>query len=219
MFRIIIGLLILIVNISGQTNESPSATCDCKTHNAKLKTMIQNGNIDALFLSDVNNGSYQNWSTSMLCPEDEAMPCKYSAYCASDRDPLTAWSEGVEGDGIGEIVLVQLDITSDIKIWGGYGKSPELFKANNRPKDIRIYYFGSLDYPESTQYGIGFKNISLLDETDYQLQDLNEYQSIPSLDESYQTENFLAGFVAIEILSVYKGDKYSDTCITEIHNQ
>lgn len=237
MFKYIFFCFFIPIVLIAQSNDQ-SSQCDCKMYNSKLKAMIEKGNIDALFLSDANNGSYQNWSTSMLCPSGKApevLPvnedefgesqsaydewsCKYSAFCASDNDTSTAWCEGVEGDGIGEFVIAQLDITSEIKIWGGYGKSPALFKANNRPKAIRIYYLGTSDFPEATQFGVGFSNIYLIEKKEYILQDVNDYQIISGIDIDSFNGNFTAGFIAVEILSVYEGDKYKDTCFTEIVN-
>ena len=57
-----------------------------------------------------------------------------------DGNQLTGWAEGDEGDGIGVDVVVPqiLDLTKPIRIWAGYGKSPELFVANGRPKRVQL---------------------------------------------------------------------------------
>ena len=46
-------------------------------------------------------------------------------------DQLTGWPDGDEGDGVGVDVVVPqlLDLSQPIRIWAGYGKSPELFAA------------------------------------------------------------------------------------------
>ena len=31
-----------------------------------------------------------------------------------------------------------LDLTEPVRIWAGYGKSPELFAANGRPKRVHV---------------------------------------------------------------------------------
>ena len=55
-------------------------------------------------------------------------------------DQLTGWAEGDEGDGVGVDVVVPqfLDLSQPIRIWAGYGKSPELFAANGRPKRVQV---------------------------------------------------------------------------------
>ena len=36
------------------------------------------------------------------------------------------------------VVPQLLDLTQPIRIWAGYGKSPELFAANGRPKRVQV---------------------------------------------------------------------------------
>ena len=66
--------------------------------------------------------------------------CSYAPINPVDGDPQTGWSEGAEGVGIGVKVIVPalLDMNKPVRIRAGYGKSPELFAANGRPKRIRV---------------------------------------------------------------------------------
>ena len=70
----------------------------------------------------------------------EGESCAYAPSMLVDGDQLTGWVEGDEGDGIGVDVVVPrlLDLTRPIRIWAGYGKSPELFAANGRPKRVQV---------------------------------------------------------------------------------
>ncbi|GBF37149.1 hypothetical protein LPTSP1_01270 [Leptospira johnsonii] len=155
------------------------------------------------------------------------LSCLYSPYSLMDKDTSTAWSEGVEGDGLGEVVLAYVDVQKPIKIWTGFGKNQKLFLANNRPKVIRVYVL------EAGYYGVGESNfvlgkfkslgvheIALLDVNGYQKLNIPLYKLNPigigsGADKQYMRESILA----IEIVSVYKGEKYSDTLITEVSNE
>nr|WP_319776204.1 hypothetical protein [uncultured Sphaerochaeta sp.] len=233
------GLIIyflLDLYLFAQVSET-TTPCDCKSE-FELLSWIKSGTIPELFLADFNIGSYQNWSSSVLCPggnppayvsdeEDDLglvqlnyaeWSCKYSAFSAMDNDPKTAWCEGVDGAGIGEILLVQINTHKDLYIWSGYGKSEKLFKANNRPRKIKLYYLQTSELPEAVQTGIGFSNIKLVETIDFELKDQNGYQSIPSVTANADEGEFTATFLAVEIVSVYKGTIYDDTCISEISN-
>ncbi|MDE0620650.1 MAG: hypothetical protein OXH83_03150 [Bryobacterales bacterium] len=90
-----------------------------------------------------------------LCPRDpdmdwrsdfsnsflgEGESCDYAPLMLVDGDQLTGWAEGDEGDGVGVDVVVPqlLDLTQSVRIWAGYGRSPELFAANGRPKRVEV---------------------------------------------------------------------------------
>jgi len=109
-----------------------------------------------------------------------------------DKSLHTAWVEGANDEGIGEWVLIKFDgsrMIEDIGIFNGYQKSLNLFEANNRVKELAI---SSSD---------GAKKIVLLkDEKDLQWTPLNK-----------KTE-----WIKFKIVSVYRGNKYNDTCLTEI---
>ena len=212
-------------------------TINCNCHGqSQLKEFIDDRNIPELFFADSNTGTYENWSTSILCPggkpaapvseEDSNLvelnyaewSCKYSAFMAMDNDPKTCWCEGAKGDGIGEILLVSVNTHKDIFIWSGFGKSEKLFKANNRPRKIRLYFFYTIEPAEAVQEGIGFKDIRLHKTEEVELDDKNGYQPLPYLMESFDEETVTATFLAVEILTVYKGTLFEDTCISEISN-
>ena len=79
--------------------------------------------------SDFSNG---------FCGEGES--CSYAPSMLVEGDHLTGWAEGEVGDGVGVDVVVPqlLDLTQPIRIWAGYGKSPELFAANGKPKRAQV---------------------------------------------------------------------------------
>lgn len=139
----------------------------------------------------------------------------------------TAWCEGVEGDGIGEVVIAWVDVKRPVRIWSGFGKSQKTWQTNNRPKDIKVFIIQgeivgqSVNGPNYKMKVIGEKKLTLKDINGWQPLDLGEYNEIDvgyykKLD-SYELQKSNT-FIAVQILSVYPGTKYKDTLISEISN-
>jgi hypothetical protein len=227
--------IVLIISGSGypQAYEA-SKPCLCKG-NPKLKKMIYAGKVK--YVVDGFANDWEDWSTSMLKP-DGAPPkklpreqdelgasldkydqwsCKYSASKIVDNDPATAWAEGVEGDGIGEIVIVKIKSNQPLAIWAGLGASQSLYKANNRPRRVRVYVLQAdpVTAYDLNQSGMTHRNLQVIGKHDVELKDINGFQPLPLPGHSYKKGEGHA-FIAIEILSVYRGSKYRDTCISEV---
>lgn len=118
----------------------------------------------------------------------------YGADNLIDGSLANAWCEGVSGYGEGESVTLTLDgsyIVSGMKINAGYQKSLTSYYDNSRPKKIKV----------------SFSNGKSLT---YTLTDVMEKQTI-DFGSEIETK-----YVKIEIVSVYKGNKYKDTLISEI---
>jgi hypothetical protein len=101
------------------------------------------------------------------------------------------WAEGVRGPGIGEYIEAEWysEISGAVFINGYISESrPDLYNANNRIKRMKICPDGS---------GTG-QEIVLEDSPDPQLVNFN----------------FGAKKLRFEILEVYKGDRYDDTCLS-----
>ena len=112
-----------------------------------------------------------------------------------DRNHYHAWSEGVPGDGIGETLTLTVEkpLTLDaLRIHPGYGKSDVLFNANGRPAQLKITLNGEHTFSAN-------------------LKDRNEKQRIPIKGYTKPVET-----VGIELTQVFSGEKYSDTCISDI---
>ena len=106
------------------------------------------------------------------------------------------WVDGVEGYGIGEKINISYHkysylTFSDLIISNGYVSysKPELYHKNSRVKKIRVWY---TDIDKETYH-------------DYDINDSPNYQLI-ELD--YSVKN-----ITVEIIEVYKGDLWDDTCI------
>ena len=161
---------------------------------------------------------------------------KYGAHSAVDGNYQTAWVEGVPDYGIGESIFVSIPSScSTINIQGGYGKSEILFHQNSRPKTLRLKFHVGIN---PTGYVSEISSIFLTQQycNEYiiQLVDIDSLQSfafpfqkgqVSSFSDSVKERYFeqyteqifqMVNFVEIEIVDVYMGSKYSDTCINEI---
>ncbi len=132
-------------------------------------------------------------ASSTLAPTPANNP-KYFYYpeLAFDGDRETAWTEGVEGDGIGEWIRIELEseITVDsIGVMPGYFDA-RWWKDNNRIKRIKVktdkHSFDLSCKDEMKTQKLSFKNHIKLRE------------------------------ITFEIAEVYRDAKWKDTCISEI---
>jgi hypothetical protein len=118
----------------------------------------------------------------------------HSANRLVDGNLTTAWVEGVDGQGIGEYVIFELDDIYRVKgfdIYPGYHKKYSLFQKNSRPREIMV------EFSDGTS------------ET-YWMSDSMEKQTFV-FDEEKKTD-----FIKVIIKDVYPGSKYKDTVISEI---
>ena len=140
----------------------------------------------------LNPISWNNVSASSYLIEKSRY---YNPENAIDNDTSTAWIEGLkENDGIGEFIEFSSENTfrvDKIDIINGFTKSQDLYMKNNRVKKITL------------EFSDGKKQVhELLDNNmDYQTIDVGGVNT---------------NSVKVIIEEVYKGNKYSDTCISEI---
>jgi hypothetical protein len=217
----------------------------CKCCNPSLKDLFKGEILKSLYIHSCEGPGLDVLSSSFLLPagtppkiieykdgpSDDAAyvewTCRYSVGKISDNDPKTAWVEGVEGQGIGEVLIVPcLDLKKPVKIWAGFGKSDAIFISNSRPKKIRTVVIRT-PHGDAIQDGTVYKDLTLIAEETASLTDKNGYQNLPVPKfkiETYLPKDFdqkieYQYFLGIEILEVYPGSKYEDTCISEITNE
>jgi len=233
---------LLILNTYGQGDDYWIRPCKCDPN---LTSLFNGDVLDILFLSGMyNSRMLGNLSSSMLMPggtppeikedPDGGPPdnvayvewtCKYSLGKLSDGDTTTAWAEGEDGSGIGVVLIWphQINNGKPLKIWAGYGKSNATFITNNRPKKVRVVVI-SAETHDFSQNDEWYRTLKVVKDSVVILKDLNGFQNLflPTFkEESYFSQdrkedvpyNYLLG---LEILEVYPGTKYDDTCITEI---
>lgn len=140
------------------------------------------------------------YATSQLDIEKDYY--KYHPENLYDGDTSTAYVEGTDGDGIGEMVRFYFGIDDDrctypitrIKVWPGYQKSKEVFENNSVPTLLEFYFTdGSMvdcEVPENYR-GDGPISISL-------------------------PKPVLATGCTMLIADAVSGKKYNDCCISEI---
>jgi len=134
----------------------------------------------------------------------------------------TAWVEGGKGDGIGEFIILNIDylkLVKSICIMPGFARNEYLFHANNRPKKLRMILFQSdgksLDRIQKAK-SIEIKNVIKFTEIIFNLKDERKYQCFDVPDYSAIYNKYPSVRMLLEIKSVYRGNKYHDTCISEI---
>ena len=132
-----------------------------------------------------------------------ALADRYAAEMAHDFSIVTAWVEGVEGNGVGEYLRYSFPGTcpriTTVLIHNGYVKNWEVWYDNARVKRLLMYY-------NDEPYAI------------LNLQDTMGLQSFDVGVLGYEDKDSAPAWsIKFEILEVYPGKKYEDTAITEIY--
>lgn len=171
----------------------------------------------ALHMTDAMGHVY--WVSSELSPPREGLG-KYGGHHLFDNNEKTAWVEGVAGGGIGERIRVILPGPLDhIDLVNGYAKSPGIFQANNRIREIRITAFSARLPREGqvTETGIPVILQSVLTTFSATLGDTAGSQEIavPALWREKTTGKYPL-VMEIEIRSIYPGNRFNDTCLSEL---
>lgn len=120
----------------------------------------------------------------------------YSPYKVVDGDFSTCWSEGAGGYGENEYITIVFDkiyAIDEICIWNGLCTNEELFYKNSRLCEIEIELSDGQTFSYECQDG------------------WENRKNTVTFSDSVKTSS-----VTITIKSVYAGNKYSDTCISEI---
>lgn len=107
----------------------------------------------------------------------------------------TIWAEGAEGPGIEQFIRIDFNKNKVVKklyIINGSAKSKRLYYANNRVRILRL------------DFGDG-------EIKDFKLQDDVMGEQEINLGKGIETP-----YVGMTIYDVYQGNKYNDTCISEI---
>ncbi|XOK64932.1 NADase-type glycan-binding domain-containing protein [Paenibacillus elgii] len=127
-------------------------------------------------------------TASSTLPDEKKI--SYNANQLTDGNTKTGWCEGIKGDGIGETVTFEFGEhreVSGIDLINGLAQSLQTFKANNRVKSLKA------------EFSDGSSEI------------LNASFVQMNFDKKVKTS-----FIKLTILEVEKGDKYSDTCMSEV---
>lgn len=112
-----------------------------------------------------------------------------------DGNRSTGWVEAASGQGTNESITINFDANYEMNgiiINAGFQESSDLYYKNSRPSEIRISFSDGSSGVYSLQDVIGDQEIRL-------------------------DEPVIADSITFTILSVYAGNKYSDTVISEIY--
>ncbi|MCX8125448.1 MAG: hypothetical protein N3F66_14965 [Spirochaetes bacterium] len=161
----------------------------------------------------------------------------YSAKKAIDGNKDTAWVEGIEGDGIGEYIMFNLNFGSipsygdfdnnkfiivDIIIVNGVAKNEKLFKMNNRIKKATLEVYESEVSIRQIDPWVVSEQVPILNSTfEIELKDIFEPQRfrIRFKPKQKPLHGPVSSFLCIGkliIKEIYPGTKYKDTGISEI---
>lgn len=141
-------------------------------------------------------GGWQFEASSIFTEVVQGQKVVYTPERAFDFNRETAWVEGVAGDGIGECITVQSEHEqplAGIEILNGFAKSRQTYFNNNRVKKILIEFS---DGPSITA--------ELEDDSNMELQVIEFGREIRTSS------------LKLTVLEIYPGEKYEDTCISEI---
>ncbi|MBR1598974.1 MAG: hypothetical protein IJ661_08705 [Lachnospiraceae bacterium] len=130
----------------------------------------------------------------------------YDAANLIDGNYETAWVEGVAGVGIGETITLHLGEVSDvygIQLYNGYLASGDLFEKNGKVTEVSVDFGGGM-VVEKELYGIYYGWGSAENLASFNLNKIE-------LDKPVATDT-----IVITIKNAEAGNKYDDTCISEI---
>jgi hypothetical protein len=115
-------------------------------------------------------------------------------YLAENLSKVNGLPWAVSGYGHGERITIKKANTNTIYISTGFVSSirPDLYKANSRPKIIRLTVEGKFSFL-------------------FDLQDKPDYQTIKFPNSLTKNDTLI-----IEIVDVFMGTKYPDTCVNSI---
>jgi hypothetical protein len=148
-------------------------------------------------------GCALGWTTavsSFLPPQGSNV---YDVLRIEDGRAGTAWVEGVEGDGVGERVVFTLDDAGlprgeSVPLWGfevvnGYARDERTWRANNRVRELLLHVDGR------------------------PVQRVVLHDTMTPQHVTFDGVPVGAGSeITLEIRSVYRGDRYTDTAISEL---
>lgn len=130
----------------------------------------------------------------LLADASSILDLRHGSFLAFDGDERTAWCEGSPGDGVGEWIKVRFDgpmALSEVSIISGFAKTPALFRANARPRQIEI-----TAEPRPPVV--------------LELRDSMKVQRVAL------PPGAAVSTVVLKVLSVYPGTRYQDLCISDL---
>lgn len=180
-------------------------------------------------------------ASSSLESEGFYTPGPYGMHLLFDGDGYTGWSEGVGGDGKGEVLWLRLDRGADtLLLRNGFARTKELFEKNNRVRSVDLSIWGGVlpagmvteigpiyvlapetgsrslvleDTPELREYKLPFDQRVLEGSCSISEKEFRKFARTQDLPEAEERRDL---FLRMEITDVYPGTLWNDTCLTEL---
>ncbi len=165
----------------------------------------------------------------------------YGMQVLFDGDQYSGWSEGAGGDGTGEVLWLEIEAGCDtLLLKNGFGRSMDLFYKNNRVASLDVsLWIGYLPAAMVTEYGPLFAVVPAGQRVSFRLEDIRdvqehrfgfdyeaarrrgrqledefmEFAEAEDLPPAIEKTVFL---LRMEITGVYPGNRWNDTCLTEL---
>jgi len=164
-----------------------------------------------LFVDDFYSEFYVEQELEPLSVESSSeYRDRYGVYPASnaiDGDNATAWTEGVDGSGVGQWIQVNFEqpvTLNRINVNIGYDSNSDLFEKNNRVKRAAFFFSNGYNFEYTFTDQRGLQNA-------YDASGAWRYDASGALSGGITTD-----YVKFIILEVYRGNKYNDTAISEM---
>lgn len=174
-----------------------------RTINAELRDTTSYESVTIPLIGGCSLGCAIGWNMTASSNLETHNGIYYGIDNIEDGDNTTAWVEGEPGYGIGEKIIITFQENNsheisfyEIGLNNGYCKSKDTWKDNSRVKKAELKKNGEtiliLNFLD-TMYSQFFRWDT-------------EYLSVTNGD-----------VITIEILEVYKGDKFEDTAISDLY--
>ena len=192
-----------------------------------------------ILFTDYQGYTYR--ASSTLESPDYPYIGEYGMQSLFDGDQYSGWSEGVGGDGTGEVLWMEITAGCDtLLIKNGFSRSMDLFYKNNRVQSLDVsLWIGYLPAGMVTEYGPLYVAAPAGQYETLRLEDIREvqehqfvfdyeaarrkgrqleekfvkYAKGEDLPPSAEKTVFL---LRMEITEVYPGNLWNDTCLTEL---
>lgn len=221
----------MLINVKIQLSSEEDLFPECPKYEGSIN---ERGNVkNAIRAFDLllnQEDDYKDSIVSSSFLKEKNKPADYYApWKANDTNNKTAWAEGKKGDGVGEklyLMPVGKFKTKKINfsITNGYAETEKLYLANNRVKKAKLTIYEARFDICGGYYSARRSDLLINTSKIIELKDTMEPQKIiiEVDDKKTQTDDKemskLVLFMAeLEILEVYKGTKYDDTCISEFN--
>lgn len=141
----------------------------------------------------------------------------YSKRNMFDRDMATAWVEGVQGDGTGEWIEVELNGYSIdfIGIINGYAKDESAYIENSRIRKLKYEIILDEEGPYYHDYYENIEGTVELPDLSWAEIENNDFSEIV-LEVYFGGSLLPVKRIRLEAVEVYPGTMYEDLCITEL---